>query len=457
MKTLGRYRKLPSIDRVLSEKIINELIEVYDRKLVVNLIRKIISEHRKEVGTGGEIPSVEEVAATVAKSARSEWQISPQPVFNATGVILHTNLGRAPLSREASKAALEAAQGYTDLELNISTGKRGSRQSHIGSLLSHLIGCESALAVNNNASAVLLALAAIADGKEVIVSRGEAVEIGGGFRIPDIMSRSGAELVEVGTTNRTYIADYENAITENTAAILKVHSSNFRVSGFTHTASIEELATLGQKHRIPVIHDIGSGCLLDTEQFGLEHEPKPQDSIRLGCELVLFSGDKLLGGPQSGIVAGNERLVEKLAVHPLHRSIRIDKLSLSALVATLLHYIKGEETKVLPIWRMIDTSLEELKQRAHRWQKYIGKLASVVEGESTIGGGSLPGEVLPTFLVALNPLGIMNSEDELANKLRNTSPPIIGRVEEGVVLLDPRTILPEEENLLLSLVKKALD
>jgi L-seryl-tRNA(Ser) seleniumtransferase len=435
---------------------IDELIEVYDRKLVVNLIRKTISEHRKEVKTGGEIPSAKEVATTVAESARSEWHLSPQSVFNATGVILHTNLGRAPLSPEASKAAFEAAQGYTDLELNISTGKRGSRQSHIGSLLSHLTNCESALAVNNNASAVLLALAAIADGKEVIVSRGEAVEIGGGFRIPDIMSRSGAKLMEVGTTNRTYIADYKNAITENTAVILKVHSSNFRVSGFTHTASIEELVTLGQRHGIPVIHDIGSGCLLDTEQFGLEHEPKPQDSIRLGCELVLFSGDKLLGGPQSGIVIGSKRLVEKLADHPLHRSMRIDKLSLSALVATLLHYIKGEETKVLPIWRMIGTSLEELRQRAHRWQKYIGELASVVEGESTIGGGSLPGEILPTFLVALNALGVTNSENELATKLRETSPPIIGRVEKGVVLLDPRTILPEEENLLLPLIKKAL-
>lgn len=456
MSTRESYRRLPSVDRVLAQQEVRDLLQSYDHESVVALVRRELEESRRAVGNGQTAPSLDDIANAVAQRAREEWRPRPQRLINATGVILHTNLGRAPLSAEAAQAALQVAQGYTDLELDLANGKRGSRQAHAAALLSQLTGADAALVVNNNASAVLLALAALADGREVIVSRGEAVEIGGGFRIPDVMVRSGATLVEVGTTNRTYVADYERAVTENTAVILKVHASNFRVSGFIHATTIEELVGLGRERGIPVLHDLGSGCLLDTAQFGLAHEPMPQESIAAGCDLALFSGDKLLGGPQAGIVVGRREPVQRLASHPLHRAMRIDKLSLAALTATLLHYLKGEATQAVPIWRMIATPIEALEKRARGWQKAIGERATVADGESTIGGGSLPGETLPTRLLALSHEGIPGGAEALVKRLRESEPPVIGRIEDDRVLLDPRTVLPEEEKPLLRGVREAV-
>jgi L-seryl-tRNA(Ser) seleniumtransferase len=300
----------------------------------------------------------------------------------------------------------------------------------------------------------MLGLAAVAAGKQVIVSRGEAVEIGGGFRIPDVLRQSGAELVEVGTTNRTYVQDYENALTERTGAILAVHASNFRVVGFTHAPTIEELVELGRRRGIPVLHDLGSGCLLDTTGFGLTKEPMPQDSIAAGVGLAFFSGDKMLGGPQAGIVAGSKELVGKVARHPLARAVRMDKLSMAALAATLLHYIRGEAADKVPIWRMISTPLEDLDLRAQRWRDALGGSATVVDGASTIGGGSLPGETLPTRLLRLRPSGAGGAE-ALAARLRRTDPPVVGRIEDDRLLLDPRTVLPDEDAALLAALRDA--
>ena len=307
-------------------------------------------------------------------------------------------------------------------------------------LLCQLTGAEAALVVNNNASAVLLGLAAVAYGKEVIVSRGEAVEIGGGFRIPDVLRQSGATLVEVGTTNKTYVRDYEAAITENTGAILSVHASNFRVVGFTHAPALGELVELGERSGVPVLHDLGSGCLLDTSRFGLAHEPMPQESIGDGASLAFFSGDKLLGGPQAGIIVGKSEFVDIVSRHPLARAVRIDKGSLAALNATLLHYLKDEAIPKIPIWEMISRSREFLAQRAESWRLAIDGPTSVVSGESTVGGGSLPGETMPTSLLSIDATEMPGGANALAANLRRSTPPIIGRIDAERVLLDPRTV-----------------
>ena len=456
MTTGKRHRRLPSVDRILAHSEIRDLLQAYGRESVVALVRRQLAESRQTITDGGAAPTLDALVDDVARRAREEWQPWPRRVINATGVVLHTNLGRAPLSAEATQAALQAARGYTNLEFDLSQGKRGSRQAHVASLLCQLTGAEAALVVNNNAFAVLLGLAALASGKEVIVSRGEAVEIGGGFRIPGVMAQSGATLMEVGTTNRTYVADYEQAITESTAVLLKVHASNFRVSGFTHEASLQELVPMGRQRGIPVLHDLGSGCLLDSARFGLTHEPMPQESIAAGCDLAFFSGDKLLGGPQAGIVVGREELVQRLQRHPLARAIRMDKMSLAALTATLLHYLKEAATAAIPIWRMIATPTPALKQRAQRWKRAMGDRATVTEGMSAIGGGSLPGETLPTWLLALSLEGIPGGAEALAKHLRESDPPIIGRIEDEKVLLDPRTVLPEEEKELVRGVMEAV-
>ena len=283
MTTGEGYRRLPSVDRVLAQPDVLHLLQAYGHDSVVALVRRQLEESRHAIANGGAALTLGDVASAVAVRAREEWTVQPRHVINATGVVLHTNLGRAPLSPEATQAVLQAAQGYTNLELDIAQGTRGSRQAHSAALLSQLTGADASLVVNNNASAVLLCLAAIAGGREVVVSRGEAVEIGGGFRIPDVMAQSGATLVEVGSTNRTYVADYERAITENTAALLKVHASNFRITGFTHAAAVQELVALGNRHGIPVLHDLGSGCLLETSNYGLAHGPTPQESVAAGC------------------------------------------------------------------------------------------------------------------------------------------------------------------------------
>ncbi|MBI2164933.1 MAG: L-seryl-tRNA(Sec) selenium transferase [Chloroflexi bacterium] len=432
------------------------LAERYSREAVTDLVRQVIDEARQTVSGGGEAPSAETLAERVESKAKAMWQSGPRPVINATGVIIHTNLGRAPLSREALEAILQAARGYSNLEYDLEDGERGSRQAHIRHLLAQLTGAEDALVVNNNASAVLLALAALAQGREVIVSRAEAVEIGGGFRIPDVMRQSGATLVEVGTTNRTYISDYAEAITPNTAALLKVHASNFRISGFTHAPELSELVELGKVHALPVIYDLGSGCLLDTVRFGLAHEPMPQEAMAAGVSLTMFSGDKLLGGPQAGLLMGQKELVQRLSRHPLARSVRIDKLSLAALSATLLHYVKDEAVEKVPVWRMVAAMEKDLKAKARRWAALIGPPAMILKGESTIGGGSLPGEVLPTWLLAIPCTDLPVGAEGLAASLRASTPPVVARILDERLVLDPRTVLPEEEKILVQAVKGAL-
>ncbi len=451
-----QLRDLPSVERVLGRSPIKRLVECYQRQWVVDLVRQQLEMYRGVVRTGKPAPNVEEIVASVVARAESMAHLSPRPVINATGVIVHTNLGRAPLSQEAIEAMVHVARGYSNLELELREGRRGSRQDHIQALLRQLTGAEAALVVNNNASAVLLALSALASGKEVIVSRGEAVEIGGGFRIPDVMRQSGATLVEVGTTNRTYVSDYENAITESTAVLLKVHASNFRVTGFVHSADPAELVALGERQGIPVIHDIGSGCLMNTEEFGMAHEPTPQDSIGADVGLVLFSGDKLLGGPQAGIVVGKGDLVRQLERHPLARAVRIDKVSLAGLAATLLHYLRDEVRERVPVWRMIATGLDELEKRASLWCSHIGERAALIKSLSTIGGGSLPGETLATWVVALKGDNLPGGVDGVMGRLRGWSTPVIGRIEDDQVVLDPRTVLPEEDEELLRVVEGAL-
>ena len=322
-------------------------------------------------------------------------------------------------------------------------------------MLRQLTGAEGAIAVNNNASALLLTLSALAQGREVIISRGQAVEIGGGFRIPDVMLQSGARLVEVGTTNRTYLRDYESAITPETVAIMRVHASNFRVIGFTTSPSIHELGSLAQKRGLLLLDDLGSGCLLDTTQFGLAPEPTVGESIAAGADLVLFSGDKLLGGPQAGIIVGREELIAQLRRHPLARAVRMDKASIAALTATLHHYLRGEALTKVPVWRMIATPVRDIERRARRWARAVGAAARVVDGRSMIGGGSLPEESLPSKLVAVSGDGAYVAA--LARRLRTADPPVVARIEHDALLLDPRTVRPDEDRALVGAVKAALE
>jgi len=451
-----QFRNLPSVDAVLSQPRLAECLSLYRRDWVVDLVRQRLDQARQTVRQGGEAAPAEEVAASVGLDLAAMLRPSPQRVINATGVIIHTNLGRAPLSQAASKAAVLAALGYSDLELDVTTGRRGSRQAHLQSLLRALTGAEAALVVNNNAAAVLLGLSALATGKEVIVSRGEAVEIGGGFRIPDVLKQSGAKLVDVGTTNRTYVSDYENAITSDTGALVKAHASNFRVEGFTASVEPNELVALGQRRGIPVLHDVGSGCLLSSEKYGLAHEPTPQESVAAGVGLTFFSGDKLLGGPQAGIIVGEKGLVQKLERHPLARAIRIDKLSLASLTATLVHYLKQEAEQEIPIWRMISAPPEAMKQRARVWQITLEAPAAVIPSRSAIGGGSLPGETLPSWALALSCAGIEGGAEEVMRRLRACNPPVIARIEGDQVLLDPRTVPPDDDDALLKGLALAL-
>ncbi len=448
----SRFRDIPAVNDVLGAPEVAELAERHSRAAVVDLVRRELAAARARVAAGGMPPTLSDAARATARRAAATLRAWPQSVINATGVVLHTNLGRAPLSAASIEAARVAAAGYSNLEFDLADGKRGSRQARVAELICQAVGAEAALAVNNNASAVMLALAAVAAGKQVIVSRGEAVEIGGGFRIPDVLRQSGAELVEVGTTNRTYAADYAAAIGERTGAILLVHASNFRVVGFTHAPTTRELVAVGANAGVPVLHDLGSGCLLDTRRYGMAAEPRPQDSIRHGAALGFFSGDKLFGGPQAGIIVGKREWVDKAARHPLARAVRIDKMSMAALSATALHYISGNAESEIPIWRMISASRRSIARRAERWAEACSLEAEVVPAQSAIGGGSLPGETLESAALRLDGGARMSPSDLLA-ALRARPQPIIGRIEDERVLLDPRTTLPEQDAAVIAALR----
>ena len=443
------FRHLPGVDKILADEGFKRAGENYPHDLLVSLIRQQLEQERLAIASGKTASSLTRIVDSVCVRLQALENTSPRPIINATGVILHTNLGRAPLSQETILAMDAVAKGYSNLEFDLTTGKRGSRQVHIESLLCQLTGAEAAIVVNNNAAAVLLGLTALARRKEVIVSRGQAVEIGGGFRIPDVMRQSGAKLIEVGTTNCTYIRDYEQPISPRTAALMRVHSSNFKVMGFTSEVTLEDLIALADRNNLLVLDDLGSGCFLDTAEFGLAPEPTVPQSIALGAGLTFFSGDKLVGGPQAGIIVGKKQFVDKLRRHPLARAVRIDKIRLAGLAATFSHYLKGEATTKVPVWRMISAPLKEVDRRAKQWLQALNNLAQVVAGETMIGGGSLPEGTLPTRLVAIGGRKGRNTAQMLSQKLRLQEMPIIGRISEDVLLLDPRSVLPEEDKMVL--------
>jgi L-seryl-tRNA(Ser) seleniumtransferase len=446
-------RNLPSVESLLQTRMAAELIAAYGRPLTLDALRAELADLRLQFKADPEpaLPTTDDILAQ-AESRLSAWTAPTlTPVINATGVILHTNLGRAPLSDAALRAMDAVSRGYSTLEYDLSKGARGSRLIHAEAILQKLTGAEAAVVVNNNASAVLLVLAALASRRRVVISRTQLVEIGGGFRVPEVMKQSGAKLVEIGATNRVNLGDYQSALAEPTALVMRAHRSNFKIVGFTAEPELADVTAAAHTVAVPVVDDLGSGALLDTARFGLAHEPTVQESLAAGVDLVCFSGDKLLGGPQAGIILGRADLIARIKKHPLARAVRADKSCLAGLTATLLHYLKDEAEREIPIWRMMSLTLKQVQGRAEAWKQALGQ-GSVVEAESTVGGGSLPGESFPTFALALS----VNSPDKVLKKLRMQHPPIIARAEEGRVLIDPRTVLPEQEGALLVGLKNAL-
>jgi L-seryl-tRNA(Ser) seleniumtransferase len=416
-----RLRDLPSVD---------ELAREADDPLAVDAARRVIDRAREEIEAGAD-PG--DLAARLREELADARRPRLRRVLNATGVVIHTNLGRAPLAEEALARVVDAARGYSNLEYDLDEGARGSRQDHVAAILRRLTGAESALVVNNNAGAVLVALAALAEGREVVVSRGELIEIGDGFRIPDVLARSGARLVEVGTTNRTRAADYERAIGPETAVLLRVHQSNFRVVGFEERPRLEEVAAVARRHSLPLVDDLGSGHVSASNRLLLgQEEPTARESLAAGADLVCFSGDKLLGGPQAGIILGNAELVERLRRHPLQRALRIDKLSLAALEGTLLLHLEAPER--IPVLRTLGQDTEVVRARAERLAAATG--GEVEETVGRVGGGALPLAELPSFACSL--------EDSLAEPLRKGEPPLVGVVRDGRLLLDCLTLTDEE-------------
>jgi L-seryl-tRNA(Ser) seleniumtransferase len=474
MKTQAElYRELPSVDELLREPGISDLVTHDGQAAVTDACRIVLANMRAEITTGRLDADRLTIAlsgteAAVRNELRRALGYSLRPVINATGVILHTNLGRAPISQSAFEHIQQTAGTYSNLEFDLDSGTRGKRDVHVDRLFRKLLAEDSGgtgalarapqlsistIVVNNNAAAVLLALNSVADGGEVIVSRGELVEIGGSFRIPDVMSKSGAILREVGTTNRTRMSDYEHAINERTKLLLRVHRSNFEISGFTEQPSIAELVALAQKHKLPLMEDLGSGALFDLRSIGINDEPGVLDSLRASVHVVTYSGDKLLGGPQAGLISGREDLVKKMRSNSLFRALRVDKLTYAALEATLLAYVK-RDYNAIPALRIMQTSKKEIGKRA---EHIIANLSDrnvrptqphieLIDGESLIGGGSAPSAVLPTKLLAITCKGL--SADELATRLRHSNPPVITRVEDGRVLLDLRTVFPGQDEVL---------
>lgn len=440
-------RGIPKVDELLKHPALQSACGGAAAQTVTDAVRAVLEELRRGVLSGEvtELPDPDALCARVGLLTHQAQLPSLRGVINGTGVVLHTNLGRACLSRRAAQAALEAAQNYSTLEYNVAAGSRGLRYAHVEGLLCRLTGAESALVVNNNAAAVLLILSAMAAGGEVITSRGELVEIGGSFRVPDIMESCGAVLREVGTTNKTHPADYERAIGENTRALMKVHTSNYRIVGFTETVALDELVTLAHARGLPVIEDLGSGCLIDLERFGIHGEPTVQDSVKAGVDVISFSGDKLLGGPQAGVIIGRKNDVDQFKRHPLTRAMRVDKMTLAALEATLRAYADGTAEQEIPTLAMLGVTPEALRTRAEALCARLterGVRAAVIPEEDQVGGGSVPTQMLPTFAAAILPA--RGSVDDLETALRLRDRPIIGRIARDRYLLDVRTLREED-------------
>ncbi len=465
-------RKIPRADRLLAAADRAGWTGRLGHAPSMEAVRSSLDDLRAAVLGGAPCPPPEEVEARLLDRLAAGARGSLRRVVNATGVVIHTNLGRAPLSR-ASVAAMQEAAGYSNLEFDLPSGERGDRYGHAAAALCRLTGAEAAVVVNNCASAVLLALSALSErlpgrregaplpiaepgaaGRpEVLVSRGQLVEIGGGFRVPDVLRRSGADLVEVGTTNRTYLADFIGALSPRSRIVLSVHRSNFRLEGFVHDATLAELCDLGRKAGVWVVDDVGSGALFPTAPFGLGEEPTVADRVAAGADVVCFSGDKLLGGPQCGVLAGRREAIDLCRRHPLLRALRVDKVTLAGLIATLAHHERGEALREVPVWRAIAWSEEEVRARAASWLAALALPgAELKDSRSAVGGGTLPGVTLPTTVLALPP----GDADAIAARLRAADPPVVARIEEGRVLLDPRTVLPGEDDAVLAAVRGAV-
>ncbi|MBF0458860.1 MAG: L-seryl-tRNA(Sec) selenium transferase [Nitrospirae bacterium] len=452
-------RNIPSIDSLLKIPKAIKWLKEYPRNLVLRALRDAVETKRTEVLRGeSKTVTLTSLISIATDRLSAHTSFSLRPVINATGIVVHTNLGRAPLSKLAIENAAAVASGYSTLEYDLKTGRRGKRYTHVQGALRDLTAAEDAFVVNNNAAAVFLCLIAIANGKEVIISRGELVEIGGSFRIPDIMAHTGAKLIEIGTTNKTHLYDYERAITENTAVILKVHRSNFQITGFTEEVGIEEIAALAKKSGISVMYDLGSGCLADLLPYRMHDEPMVKNIVKNGVDLITFSGDKLLGGPQCGVIAGRKDLIETVRTHPLARMVRVDKFAISALEATLMEYVDADKSfKNIPVLKMLTEDIKEIKKRA-------GRLAAGIKGQTTghmevtmikdssyAGGGSLPGHEFPTYAVALRPQ--KQTVNELEASLRSSNPPVIARIKGDTLVLDARTISDKEVKTIIDMSK----
>ncbi|QSX06964.1 L-seryl-tRNA(Sec) selenium transferase [Sedimentibacter sp. zth1] len=457
------FRNIPKVDILIEDERIKNIIKKNDRDLVIEIIRERTDELRKFITNSDSEQAIEERIANlivdIVKSVNKITELNMKKVINGTGTILHTNLGRAIISEKIADRIKEIVTGYSNLEYDIEKGERGERYSHFEDIVCRITGAEACMAVNNNAAAVMLILSTMAKGNEVIVSRGELVEIGGSFRVPDVMIQSGSKLVEIGTTNKTHLSDYENAITEETKAFLKVHTSNYRIVGFTESVGIKELSELSKKHSLPVIEDIGSGVLIDLSKYGLAYEPTVQESIRNGADVVCFSGDKLLGGPQAGIIVGRKDLINKMKKNPLTRAMRIDKFTATALEAVFHEYLDEESAiKNIPVLSMITRDIKEIEKQAESLMTKLSgcKEKATIEIEdclSQIGGGSLPLERIKSKCISIKPNSITTQIFE--NRLRNSQIPVIIRIANDKAIIDMRTIATNEIEILSQTIKNA--
>jgi len=450
-QVMNEFSKIPSVDYLLNNESIKPLIDQFGRQLVLDFTRSKLDTVRDSLRSGNDIPSEDELITDIYSTLEVFSQPFLRPVINATGVVLHTNMGRSPIGLDAMGAAEMVVTSYSNLEFNLETGKRGTRNTIAERLLQKVTGAEAGIVVNNNAAALLLILTALAKRKRVIISRTQLIEIGDGFKIPEVMQQSGAKLAEVGSTNRVNLDDYKKALAQPAALMMHAHRSNFKIVGFTHEPELSELVKLSHENDLIFLDDIGSGALVDTGKYGLAHEPTVQDSLAAGADIVCFSGDKLLGGPQAGIIVGKAAVINKLRKHPFARAVRADKLALSLLESCLMNYLIGDYEKSIPIWNMISKKEEELKITAEKWQRIV-QTGIVEKGFSTVGGGSLPEERLPTYLLKFS----VRNPDRFLAHLRKKKIPVIARIEDDKVCFDPRTVFESQEVIMLENIKSVL-